>query len=261
VEQARSVAQHYSREAARFADSWGPNLLAISRGLLAELPLADAGCVLDVGCGPGLLLGELHAVAPRAIVVGVDPAEGMLECAQERAPGPLALMDGQALALRDGCMDVAVTTFVLHRVPDPAGALSEIRRVLHTGGALGTVTWGSGRGTPVGPTWQALLAEHGAPPEGPGPAVDNYALVDAPAKLEAMMRRVGFASARAWLVPFVEPRSGEAWLATQLQDRRIAALPEAARAQLESAARARFAGLPNESFTRRGQVVYAVARA
>src|SRR4030042_5358921 len=46
---------------------------------------AGAPTVLDVGCGPGLLPGELRPALPRARLVGVDPSRDMLALARRGA--------------------------------------------------------------------------------------------------------------------------------------------------------------------------------
>lgn len=100
--------------------------------------------VLDVGCGPGFLVCELAGdVGPAGHVTGVDTSDAMLSVARDRA-GDLRLaartsfLKGDAVALPtdDGAMDAAVTTQVLEYVPAVETALSELRRVLRSGGRL-----------------------------------------------------------------------------------------------------------------------------
>jgi SAM-dependent methyltransferase len=92
--------------------------------------------VLDLGCGAGRFvraLGE-HGADP----VGVEIAEAALDRARENAPGAdLRLLDPDgALPLEDGSIDLVWCSEVLEHVADTAQTLSEIRRVLHSGGRL-----------------------------------------------------------------------------------------------------------------------------
>jgi ubiquinone/menaquinone biosynthesis C-methylase UbiE len=90
------------------------------------------GRVLEVGVGTGLNLGlygaidELHAV---------DPDPFMLERARPRAkelpfPTELHQSGAERMPFPDAHFDTAVITFTLCTIPDPEGALAEVRRVL-----------------------------------------------------------------------------------------------------------------------------------
>ena len=54
--------------------------------LLARVPLAEARCVVDLGCGPGNSTELLAARWPQAEVIGIDSSEAMLASARERLP-------------------------------------------------------------------------------------------------------------------------------------------------------------------------------
>lgn len=97
------------------------------------LPVASGRDVLEVGCGTGLILARLAAVAKRA--EGIDLSPGMLEKARERG---LTVREGSATALPypDGSFDAVVSFKVLAHVPDIRGALSEMARVCRPGGTM-----------------------------------------------------------------------------------------------------------------------------
>jgi len=92
--------------------------------------------VLDVGCGSGELAAAAAALGGR--VAAMDACPEILGRAARGAPLGVELVraDGQALPFRDGAFDLATSVLVLHSLPGPARALSEIFRVLRPGGRL-----------------------------------------------------------------------------------------------------------------------------
>jgi len=116
--------------------------LDYKRRLMAALDLRAGQTVLDIGCGPGIDLGRLaDAVAPGGSVAGVDNDPAMLAEARRRFAGQPAVSiwagNAQSLPLGTASVDRARTDRVLQHVADPAGVLSEARRVLRPGGLLG----------------------------------------------------------------------------------------------------------------------------
>jgi 2-polyprenyl-3-methyl-5-hydroxy-6-metoxy-1,4-benzoquinol methylase len=104
------------------------------RFLLAHV---DPGMrVLDVGCGEGVFAAELARAG--AQVVGIDAAEEPLRRARARHPQlDLRLVDGEGdWPLPDAGFDVVWAGEVIEHVADTAAWLSEVRRVLRSGGAL-----------------------------------------------------------------------------------------------------------------------------
>jgi ubiquinone/menaquinone biosynthesis C-methylase UbiE len=103
------------------------------------------GEVLEVGFGSGLNVPHY----PQAVtkVLAVDPAIGGRKLAAARVaasavPVEYVGLDGQALALPPDSIDHVLTTWTLCTIPDPAGALREIGRVLRAGGTLHFVEHG-----------------------------------------------------------------------------------------------------------------------
>jgi len=102
--------------------------------LLQEIGPGDR--VLDLGCGAGRFVAAAREAG--ADVVGVDIAEAALERARQVAPGAdLRLLgaDG-SVPLGHGEVDLVWCSEVLEHVPDTVGLLTEIRRVLRSGGRL-----------------------------------------------------------------------------------------------------------------------------
>jgi demethylmenaquinone methyltransferase/2-methoxy-6-polyprenyl-1,4-benzoquinol methylase len=95
--------------------------------------LAAGEVAVDVACGTGALARELQAVAPGAVVLGLDFSQEMLK----RAEGvPVAAGDALQLPLADASVDVVTIAFGLRNLPEPGQGLLEFRRVLRPGGRL-----------------------------------------------------------------------------------------------------------------------------
>jgi 2-polyprenyl-3-methyl-5-hydroxy-6-metoxy-1,4-benzoquinol methylase len=106
--------------------------------LLAHVPAGAR--VLDVGCGEGRFTEALAEHGAR--VVGVDVAEEPLRRARARRLELELLRVAPAgpWPLEDASFDVVWAGEVIEHVADTAGWLSEVRRVLRSGGALALST-------------------------------------------------------------------------------------------------------------------------
>jgi len=87
--------------------------------------------VLEVGCGTGLILGRARRFARSA--VGIDLSAGMLAQASARGLA-VAQASATALPIATASVDVAYSYKVLAHIPDIAGALAEMARVVRPGG-------------------------------------------------------------------------------------------------------------------------------
>lgn len=103
----------------------------------------DLRSVLDVGTGTARIPLELLRQAPGAQVLAVDLAGSMLEVgrANVRAAGLdasilLEAADAKALPYGDGAFAVVISNSLIHHIPEPMGAFSELFRVLAPGGVL-----------------------------------------------------------------------------------------------------------------------------
>lgn len=97
--------------------------------------LATARRVLDVGAGPGTFVAAATARVPHLEVIAAEPSRAF---ASSLAHGPAHALRccAEALPLRSGCIDVAVSVSSIRHVADRRAALVELRRVVRSGGAL-----------------------------------------------------------------------------------------------------------------------------
>ncbi len=155
------------------------------RAILAELALAPADVLLDVGCGGGAFLKL--ALESGCTGAGIDHSREMVELALREnadavAAGRLDIREGSAYALpwTAGSFTCAAMHGVFGFLAEPVRCLAEIRRVLAPGGRF--VGLGSDpelKGTPAAPE----------------PVASRLHFYDT-AMLEALARQAGFAAVR-----------------------------------------------------------------
>ena len=101
--------------------------------------------VLDIGCGPGDITARLgRAVGPGGLAVGLDLSRPMLAIAAREAADNVAHVraDATKLPFADAAFDAVHSAYAIQLVPDPAGMISEMARVLRPGGRLSLLTPG-----------------------------------------------------------------------------------------------------------------------
>jgi SAM-dependent methyltransferase len=126
----------FQRRLDRQADATRPHRL----GLYGRAGLAQAGLVLDVGCGSGRVTGDLvdlDAGRPQRRVVAVDVDAGMAGRTKATvARADVAQADGRRLPFPDATFDAAVCNLVLLWTPEPAAVVAEMARVVRPGGTV-----------------------------------------------------------------------------------------------------------------------------
>jgi SAM-dependent methyltransferase len=84
---------------------------------------------LEVGCGDGALLSQLHRYGFGGRLSGVEITQAAVEIARGRAEiDSVELYDGRHLPAADGAYDLGILSHVLEHVPDPAALLAEVGR-------------------------------------------------------------------------------------------------------------------------------------
>jgi ubiquinone/menaquinone biosynthesis C-methylase UbiE len=137
------VVEEFARLAEDYDAKWSFYVEATTRETLARLSIRPTDRVLDVGCGTGTLLQQLHRACATAQLAGVDPVSAMLNVARRRLPSTVELREGWAdrLPYDDGSFDVVVSCNMFHYIRRPVAALREMNRVLRKGGELVITDW------------------------------------------------------------------------------------------------------------------------
>jgi SAM-dependent methyltransferase len=133
---------HFNAQAPRYEERWLRRIVGSVHAGTLELAATlhpRPREVLDVGCGTGALLRRAASRFPDAELVGVDPADQMIELARTRTPAAsrarFICASAARLPFDDDSFDLAVSTMSFGFWPHSAG-LREVRRVLVPGGGL-----------------------------------------------------------------------------------------------------------------------------
>jgi SAM-dependent methyltransferase len=113
--------------------------------------------VLDVGCGPGALLGELVRRLGEGSAVGVEPSEAFVAAARARHPMvPVEIGTAEELRFPNDSFDATLAQLVVHFMSDPVVGLREMARVTRSGGTVAACVWDHAGGTgPLELFWSA----------------------------------------------------------------------------------------------------------
>ncbi|MCL4559827.1 MAG: methyltransferase domain-containing protein [Chloroflexi bacterium] len=103
------------------------------RKAIELLELKPGEQLLIPGVGTGL---DLPYLPDGVCVIAMDLSPAMLKQARNKCQEPVgfSIMDGQALALPDGCFDAVLLNLILSVVPDGPTAMQEAWRILKPGG-------------------------------------------------------------------------------------------------------------------------------
>jgi SAM-dependent methyltransferase len=224
-----------------------------SRGLstqLADLAAIGPGLrVLDVGCGPGALVGELVTRVGPDRVAAIDPSGSFVLAARARHPGvDVRLATAERLPFPDVSFDAALSQLVVHFMQDPVGGLGEMARVTRVGGVVAACVWdhASDHG-PLGIFWHAAREldpvvhdESGLPGVREGHLADLLEATGACASIEeaTLEVRVEHPTFEEWWEPFTRGVGPAGAYVAGLDDRQR----EALRARCQRS-------LPSEPFT------------
>lgn len=132
-----------------------------ARALVSLLDPAPRSRVLDMGTGTGVVAAlAVQLVSPGGLVVGLDPAVGMLRALRKRCTVEAVVGALPRLPDPEASFDAIAAAFVLTHLSDYAGALDAMVNVLRPAGRLAIASWAtSPSSTPPGDAWRAVARE------------------------------------------------------------------------------------------------------
>ena len=98
--------------------------------------------ILEVGCGPGLLIKALNQSYPASTLIGLEPNQSMIQTAahvlKDLPSNSYSLLQEkiEQCSMPTDSVDLVVTRFSVYAWEDPAKALEQITRILKPGGVL-----------------------------------------------------------------------------------------------------------------------------
>jgi ubiquinone/menaquinone biosynthesis C-methylase UbiE len=153
----------------------------IAAAIAAEAPAGAT--VVDLGSGTGEVLVQVANLAPSLELTGVDVDADMVARARRKAAGRASgsaanlpwfvVADAASLPFADESVDLVVSSYAVHHLPDRHAARAEILRILKPGGKA--IIWDvvSPHGDPVGSTGDAART-HGRPVPADASAGDHH---------------------------------------------------------------------------------------
>jgi ubiquinone/menaquinone biosynthesis C-methylase UbiE len=185
-------------------DGVGPPFFAhFGRRLVQLARIPHGAWVLDVATGRGaVLFPAAESVGPRGRVIGIDLSAGMVQktaqdLVQRRdSNAEVRRMDAEHLQFPDEVFDYALCGFSIFFFPQLSRALSELHRVLVSGGWIGLTTFA--RSFYEQWQWFDELVEGHLPPEPETAQLSKASsppsvVYDNPKGLASIMKAAGFA--------------------------------------------------------------------
>lgn len=108
--------------------------------ILNTYNMKNKNTILDIGCGPGLLLFEIKKLNLNLKLIGIDPSEAMLNAARKKAKeynfGDSEFKVGYAeeIPISDSEIDIVICFNSLHDFRNPEKTIEEVSRILKNNG-------------------------------------------------------------------------------------------------------------------------------
>jgi len=160
------VRRNFDRAAARY-DGVAELQAETGQRLLERLDYVklQPECIIDLGSGTGRLTRALAKRYPKARIIALDLAEGMLQQARigtcPRIPFTPRRQhhvcgDMEALPFRDGSCDLLISNLALQWCNDPDRVFTEFRRIMRPGGLVTFTTCGPDTLRELRQAWRAV---------------------------------------------------------------------------------------------------------
>lgn len=141
--QADLIRDRFTRTAQVFGDYAVSYRVQFAETLIRLVSAGPRDRVVDLATGPGTL--ALRFARAVRWVCGVDLTPAMVARARSTAAEEglkntaWTIGDAQSLPFPDSSLDIAVTSYSLHHIPDPARTIREMARVVRRGGRVGII--------------------------------------------------------------------------------------------------------------------------
>ena len=126
-------------------DKYSTNKQPFGDWILSHYDIRPGMKILELGCGTGSMwVNNLHLLKGARLTL-TDFSEGMLEAAKRNIHSDNVefwQVDIQSIPYGDRSFDAVIANMMLYHVPDLDTALSEVRRVLKSGGRFYCATYG-----------------------------------------------------------------------------------------------------------------------
>jgi Methylase involved in ubiquinone/menaquinone biosynthesis len=131
--------KNFNNKAATYFDTWdGKYSLLMYTDVIKKINARSYNSILDIGCGPGVMLARILNHREEAYACGLDFSSKMIDQAtillNKRAE--LVIGDAENLPWKDETFDVLVCNSSFHHYPEPYKVLKEMKRVLKYNGRL-----------------------------------------------------------------------------------------------------------------------------
>jgi len=138
------VRERFTKTAEVFGDYAVAERVAEAESLARLVAARPADVAVDLASGPGTLALRFAKHVRWMCAYDLTPAillRARQKAAQEGLLGKLgfAIGDAQTLPFADGSLDLAVTSYSLHHISDPARVIREMARVVKRGGRVGLI--------------------------------------------------------------------------------------------------------------------------